>query len=750
MNQVTSFMPAGRKEQLTYLINLIFIVTGITFLVHDYFSDYRVDGYWSIGSIREVELIVVGVVVIGLLRLGFTQAAKLTTSLSLTLIFCVTPVFITLNYLEMYYINTLLLPVIAVIPSLVYTHKENKGLIVSLFVLSIVINFVSERVVFGIKAVDPSDLQFYNYHFVLFSMAKVFTSVFIYVNITQMFRQNEDFEARIVSANDELHRNNALIQDQKRQIEEQNQALKKSALELKNLDTVKSTFFANISHEFRTPLTLLLGPLEEQIRQATDPAEAERFTMMKRNANRLLNLVNQLLDLSKLESGSMRLQASHGELTALLRPLASQFLSIAQSRQLEFRVDVPQEVFLWYDADKVEKIVMNLLGNAFKFTSPGGVVSLAVREHHEDGTAAGWVEIEVSDSGIGIETDQLEKIFDRFYQVSDSARREYEGTGLGLALVKELVGVHRGSIRVYSNPGQGSLFSLRLPMGSGHLSADEMVDGQSGYEGKAWDMDGLAQVAPEIKHVSTDRPLILVVEDSADLRRYLEQCLVDSYDVVLALNGEEGIETAITRQPDLIVSDLMMPKVDGIALVKLVKSDERTSHIPVVLLTAKADAASRLEGIEVGADDYLAKPFERAELRARIQNLIESRRVLREKYAAPRVFRLGEISVESIDDRFMKKVLVSIEAHLADDAFGVNVLAEEVNMSTVQLYRKLKTLAGTTPNDLIKAVRLDRAKMLLEHGAGNVSEVAVQTGFRNLSYFTKCFKEKFGVKPSEA
>lgn len=750
MTRLTSFMPPGRKEQLTYLINLIFIVTGITFLVHDYFSDYRVDGYWSIGSIREVELIVVGVVVIGLLQLGFTRAAKLTTSLSLTLIFCVTPGFITLNYLEMYYINTLLLPVIAVIPSLVYTHKENKGLIVSLFVLSVVINFVCERVVFSIKAVDPSDLQFYNYHFVLFSMAKVFTSVFIYVNITQMFRQNEDFEARIVSANDELHRNNTLIQDQKRQIEEQNQALKKSALELKNLDTVKSTFFANISHEFRTPLTLLLGPLEEQIRQAKDPAEAERFTMMKRNANRLLNLVNQLLDLSKLESGSMRLQASHGELTALLRPLTSQFLSIAQSRQLEFRVDMPQEVFLWYDADKVEKIVMNLLGNAFKFTSPGGVVSLAVREHQEDGAAAGWAEIEVSDSGIGIEADQLEKIFDRFYQVSDSARREYEGTGLGLALVKELVGVHHGSIRVYSNPGQGSLFSLRLPLGRGHLSPEEIVAGQSNYETKAWDMAGLAQVASEDNHVSTDRPVILVVEDSADLRRYLEQCLMDSYDVALAINGEEGVEAAITRQPDLIVSDLMMPKVDGIALVKLVKSDERTSHIPVVLLTAKADAASRLEGIEVGADDYLAKPFERAELRARIQNLIESRRVLREKYAAPRVFRLGEISVESIDDRFMKNVLVSIEAHLADYAFGVNVLAEEVNMSAVQLYRKLKTLAGTTPNELIKAVRLDRAKMLLEQGAGNVSEVAAQTGFRNLSYFTKCFKEKFGLKPSEA
>jgi signal transduction histidine kinase/DNA-binding response OmpR family regulator len=750
MISLTPTVTAGRKEQLTYLINVIFIVTGVAFLIHDYFSDYRVDGYWSMGSIREVELIVFGTLVIGLLRMGFVRMAKLITSLSLPLIFCLTPVFITLNYLEMYYINTLLLPVIAVIPSLVYTQKENRRLILSLFVLSLLINFAAERIVFGVKHISAPDLDFYNYHFVLFSMAKVFTSVFIFVNVTRIFRQNEFFESRLVSANEELKAGNELIQSQKQRIEEQNLALKKSAEELKNLDEVKSTFFANISHEFRTPLTLLLGPLQEEVNRAPDAVSKERFGMMKRSATRLLNLVNQLLDLSKLESGSLKLQAGYGDITQPLRQIASQFMSIAESRKIEFKVEMPREVNLWYDADKVEKIVMNILGNAFKFTPSGGVISLVVRTS-VSGNATGWMEIEVSDSGIGIDSDKVEKIFDRFYQVNDSARREYEGTGIGLALVKELAEVHHGSVHVFSNPGQGSIFSVRLPLGNGHLKEDEKVENQPPPERSEVDLSSLtlSSVVSESQHGSSERALVLVVEDSPDLQRYLEQGMSGNYELSFASNGQEGFDLATSEQPDLIVSDLMMPKVDGITMLRMIKSDERTSHIPVILLTAKADAASRLEGIEVGADDYVAKPFEMIELKARIHNLIESRRKLREKYAQAKIIRPNEINVASADDRFMKKVLTSIESHLADDLFGVNGLAEDVSMSTVQLYRKIKAVAGTTPNDLIKTMRLNRAKSLLEQRAGNVSEVAQQTGFRNMSYFAKCFREMFGVNPSE-
>ncbi len=732
MIRLTPRSLVGRKEQLTFIINLIFIVVGVVFIVHDYFSDFLVDGYWSAGSVREVELIVAGALSIGLLQMKWIGAAKLFTSLSLILIFFLSPIFITLNYLEMYYINTLLLPVIVLIPSLVFRANEDRTPILTLFVVGILTNFASEQFVFRFKEVSSADLEFYHYHFSLFSLAKILASLFIYVNITRLFRQNELFEMKI---------------------EEQNLALRKSEIELKNLDVAKSHFFANISHEFRTPLTLLLGPLGEQIDKSTHPVERERFTVMKRSATRLLNLVNQLLDLSRLESGSLTLQAAHTEVVTLVRHLTSQFQSIAGSRQIEFKFDAPGEVYGWFDVDKLEKIVTNVVANALKFTPAGGVVSLIIRKttdnpDHEEGA----VEIEVSDSGIGIEEDKVERIFDRFYQVSDSSRREYEGTGIGLALTKELVEVHHGSIRVSSHPGQGSIFVIRLPLGRKHLDDKQVVEKPVA---QPVDENGLAALSvdrmkpdPIPPHLD-DKPLVLIVEDNADLQRYLAESLKGDYRVSFALNGQEGIDLGVAELPDLIVSDLMMPKVDGMELVRQMKSDERTSHIPVILLTAKADSGTRLEGIETGADDYVAKPFEMAELKARIQNLIESRQLLREKFSTGKVIRPNEISVVSVDDRFLKKVLMSIDGHIADDLFGVSVLAQEVAMSTIQLYRKVKALTGKTPNDLIKGMRLDRAKSLLEQRAGNVSEVAILAGFRNMSYFAKCFKERFGVKPSE-
>ncbi len=741
----------GRKEQLTYIINLIFIAIGIIFIIHDYFSDYLVDGYWSAGSVREVELIIVSAIPLVLLRMNLIATAKLITSLSLILVFFVSPIFITLNYLEMYYINTLLLPVIVLTPSMVFYAKENRLLIMLLFIFSIVANFTCEQIIFRFKDVLPVDLDFYKYHFSLFSLAKIFTSLFIYVNVTHLFRKNEQFEATIVNANADLNISNQLINLQKQKIEEQNKALRESEEELKNLDVAKSHFFANISHEFRTPLTLILGPLSDQIDKSTDAKDAEKFIVMQRSATRLLNLVNQLLDLSKLESGSLNLQTSYSELRIFLRHLASQFSSIAESRKIEFKLDISQEIYLWFDADKVEKIVTNVLSNAFKFTPVGGVVSLAARINN-DSDIDGLVEIEVSDSGIGIDEDKLEKIFDRFYHVSDSSRREYEGTGIGLALVKELVQIHKGTIQVTSDSGQGSIFTIRLPLNKTKFSEEEMTKSKVNYiENKT----ALAELEiTKIKPLATqnpsdERPHILIVEDNVDLQRYLKQSLWESFRISFAMNGQEGKEIALAEQPDLIVSDLMMPKVDGMVLVKQIKTDEKTSHIPIILLTAKVDVRTKLEGIETGADDYMAKPFEIVELKARIHNLIESRRLLREKFSTVKEIKLNEIKTESLDDKFFKKVLTSIDKHLSDERFSVDTLAGDAAMSSIQLYRKLKALTGKTPNDLIRNRRLDRAKNLLEQKAGNVSEIAYQVGFRNMSYFAKCFKEKFNVNPSE-
>ena len=742
----------GRKEQLTYIINLIFILTGIIFLIHDYFMDYRIDHFWSAGSIRQVELIIFGALAIALLQLKWIEAAKIITSFSLILTFFVSPIFIKLNYLEMYYINTLLLPVIVLIPSLIYYAKENRKLILYLFIVSIMTNFICEQIIFRNKNISVADLEFYNYHFILFSLAKIFTSLFIYVNITHLFRQNEIFELKIVNANEELSRRNQLINSQKQKIEEQNSALKQSETELKNLDVAKSHFFANISHEFRTPLTLLLGPLQEQINKSLQPADKEQFMVMKRSATRLLNLVNQLLDLSRLESGTLKLQVSNQDIVSFVKQLSIQFQSIAQSRQIEFKFDAPDEISLWFDADKVEKIVTNLLANAIKFTPAGGVVSIAickVADRADD--RKGFVEIEVSDSGIGIEEDKVGRIFDRFYQVSDSSRKEYEGTGIGLALVRELVEIHHGTIQVLSSYGQGSIFTVSLPLGNIHLGSGEIIERPADFRENGHDFTGLdvPKIKPEpVKTHSEESHHVLIVEDNVDLQKYLAGGLKD-FTLSFANNGQEGIDVAFAELPDLIISDLMMPRVDGMELVKQIKTDERTSHIPVILLTAKVDAGTRLEGIEIGADDYVAKPFEMVELKARIQNLIESRRLLREKFSVAKVIKPNDLKLESLEDQFLKKVLTAVENHISDALFSVDTLAEETAMSQVQLYRKLKALTGKTPNEIIRNMRLDRAKSMLEQRAGNVSEIALQAGFRNMSYFAKCFKEKFGANPSE-
>lgn len=517
-------------------------------------------------------------------------------------------------------------------------------------------------------------------------------------------------------------------------------------------DQLKSRFFANISHEFRTPLTLILGPLAERISTSANENDKSNLSIAYRNAQKLLNLVNQLLDLSKLESKNLRLKASYQNLIPLLKQLASQFLSIAASRAIDFKMNHPDELMLWLDTDKAEKIMVNLLSNAFKFTPVGGSIFVEVRLANSDGKFQnGSVEIDVSDSGIGIAPDKTEKIFDRFYQVNDSNKREYEGTGIGLALVKELVELHYGEITVFSEPGKGSTFNLKLPLGKDHLLDDEIVGSNvnSDWNGKPL-IDGFEpkNTNEEISGLS-EKPFVLIVEDNADLREYLTSNLKNGFNILAVKNGRLGVEETTTKLPDIVISDLMMPEMDGLELCNKLKADERTSHIPIILLTAKADMQSKIEGLHLGADDYIAKPFEMPELEARIQNLIQNRKKLRSAFSKSLEIRPSEIKAESMDDRFLKKTLLAVEDHIADEQFSVEALALEVGMSNVQLYRKLKALTGKTPNEVIRNLRLDRSHFLLNEKAGNVSEVAYLTGFRNTSYFAKCFKERFGISPSE-
>ena len=518
----------------------------------------------------------------------------------------------------------------------------------------------------------------------------------------------------------------------------------------REVDQIKARFFANLSHEFRTPLTLLLGPIEKRLALSNSPEDRSELSVMHRNASRLLRLVDQLLDLSRFEAGTIRLRASAGELVGFTRTVMSSFQSMADSKGIRFPLKCAEDaVMLYFDPDKIEKVLNNLFSNAFKFTPEGGEIIVEVSQRLPDSAfKEGRVEIHVKDSGIGIAPEHLPKLFDRFYQVDSSMTRAFEGSGIGLALTKELVDLHHGKIAVESEVGKGTTLIVQLPLGSAHLRPEQIT--LADMPAKAPDF--LAEPISEESAVEEVDPgeWVLVIEDNADLREHLRKELTPGYRIVLAKDGEEGIQLALKDVPTLIISDLMMPRKNGMEVCAMIKEDERTSHIPIILLTAKADAESRLEGFKKGADDYIAKPFSMNELRVRIDNLIEGRRKLQKKYAQHAiVYKPGETHSESIEEKFLKKAVNTIEVHIGDAAFSVEVFAREVGMSQVQLYRKLTALTNYSPNEFVRHMRLQRASDLLVSKAGNVAEIADQCGFNSLSYFSKVFKEKFGVTPSE-
>jgi len=521
---------------------------------------------------------------------------------------------------------------------------------------------------------------------------------------------------------------------------------------LREEDKRKSRFFANISHEFRTPLTLILGPTEELQGVLPDESSREKLSMVHRNAQRLLRLINQLLDLSKIDAGGMKLQAAPGNIVPFVKGIAQSFQSSAEGKSIALHVEADnEEIEIYFDQDKMEKILTNLLSNAFKFTPERGAVT--VRIQSSSPVPADSLEIIVSDTGVGIPEEELSHIFDRFYQVDASQTREQEGTGIGLALAKELVELHRGTISVTSVVGKGTEFRVRIPLGSAHLKADEILAAQAEIGERSpvhiEAHEQSAQVDPGVQTPDGTRSIVLVVEDNIDVRAYIRQYLVPSYQVLEAHDGKEGVEKARESIPDLIISDVMMPKLDGYELCKTLKLDEKTSHVPIILLTAKAGQENKVEGLETGADDYLTKPFDAKELLVRVKNLIEVRRKLRERFSAAQVLKPGEIAVTSIDDAFLQKALAVVEKRLGDENFSVEDFAREAGMSRSQLHRKLTALTNQSPGSFIRYMRLHRAMELLRKNAGTVSEIAYAVGFSGLSYFTQCFQEQFSVLPSE-
>lgn len=520
------------------------------------------------------------------------------------------------------------------------------------------------------------------------------------------------------------------------------------AEKLKELDQLKSRFFANISHEFRTPLTLIEGPLK-QLKSGHYAGNAdEQYDMMLRNTQRLERLVNQLLDLSRIESGQMKLHMKHLDIVEVVRGIVAAFESLAKQKGVNYKVTVPKEEIVgWFDRDAVEKILTNLLSNAFKFTPEGGDVHITMRLSPIPTSA--HVSISVTDTGAGMGSLELDRIFDRFYQVDASQTREQEGSGIGLALTKELVELYHGHISVQSELGHGSTFTVHLPLEREHLKPDEMVDtGES--EKPTIDVQVPMQaLQPTSEQADESLPLLLVVEDNADMRRYMRNHLEADYRIIEANNGAEGVDKATEEIPDVVISDVMMPKMDGFELCRRLKTDEKTSHIPIILLTAKAASESKLEGLKTGADDYLVKPFDAMELIIRIKNLIEQRRKLRERFQREVTLQPHDIPITPAAEQFLNKAKETVENHLSDGNFGLDVFAEEMALSRSQLHRKLYALTGVSPGDFIRSMRLQRAALLLQKHFGPVTQVAYEVGFNNPSHFSESFRRQFGVTPSK-
>jgi signal transduction histidine kinase/DNA-binding response OmpR family regulator/ligand-binding sensor domain-containing protein len=526
------------------------------------------------------------------------------------------------------------------------------------------------------------------------------------------------------------------------------------------IEQMKSRFFTNISHEFRTPLTLILGWIEKIGSKTNDKESQHSLSIMKSNAHQLLRLINQLLDLSKLEAGAMKLKVCLGNIVPVIKGVAYSFESSAGLRKIELNVRIEEEdIQIYFDKDKVEKILTNLLANAFKFTPDGGRIGVGIdcRGGSRSTLAENrWVDIIISDTGVGIPADKLPHIFNRFYQVDGSITREQGGTGIGLALVKELVEMHHGTISVTSQPEVGTEFIVSLPLGREHLQPDDIVEVRV-EESKA-ELTPKATVSenmptPDYETVPDQgiiRPIILVVEDNADVRQYIRENLLLSYQVIEAGDGSAGIAKALETIPDLIISDVMMPKQDGLELCRILKNDEKTSHIPIILLTAKAASENKIKGLQTGADDYLIKPFEPKELVTRVINLIELRRKLRKRFGTAIPLKAGEIAVTSMDDAFLKRAMSVVEQRMSDEKFDVEEFAKEMNMSRSQLHRKLTALTDQSAGDFIRYLRLQRALELLQKDAGEVSEIAYLVGFNDPSYFSKCFHHRFGKSPKEA
>lgn len=532
---------------------------------------------------------------------------------------------------------------------------------------------------------------------------------------------------------------------------------------LKQMYDLKSRFFAYISHEFRTPLTMIIGSVTDLHRYIKDKGAEKKLDMIRSNAELLLELVNQILELSKISAKGLDLHLTFGDLAHYIKNIVTMFSSQAQNSQitLVFK-SLPEHINTYYDREILRKIVTNLLSNAIKFTMPGGRIDVSLSEvsNPVNTNATNRIILVVSDNGIGIRKDDLPFIFDRFAHAHKSVKRPGEGIGLGLCLVKELVQIHHGDITADSIEGQETTFTVTLADLYSHFKAGadlNLLSHLAEERQKSDDVPPKIFLPKAIAEIEAVEPslapdgskTILLIEDDDQLRVFLAELLTPKFFVIETKNGEDGMRKALERSPDIILCDLKLPGKNGFEVTTTLKADARTSHIPIIMLTARADDASKIKGLQIGADGYITKPFNTELLLASIENLIGQRYNLKKLFSTSLNLKTSEITTKPQDQQFLDKVLFIIENNIQDESFSVERLARDIGISVSQLSRKLNNLIDKSTNQVIQSVRLQRAADLLMGNCCSISEVAYRVGYNSSSYFAKVFHKEYNCTPQQ-
>jgi signal transduction histidine kinase/DNA-binding response OmpR family regulator/ligand-binding sensor domain-containing protein len=534
------------------------------------------------------------------------------------------------------------------------------------------------------------------------------------------------------------------LRKQKREFE--NVQRVREAKQLHEVDELKFRFFTNISHEFRTPLTLIISPVEKMLRETKSDEEKTMLSIVQRNAYGLLDLINQLLDFRKLDAQKDTLNLSVGDVIAFIKDICYSFTELANRKNINFSfsTSVP-EIRMEFDSEKLRKIVFNLLSNAFKFTPVNGKIEVTLGLVQQMNDDKKLLKISVSDTGIGIPDKDLNRIFERFYRVENMDNGHQTGTGVGLHIVSEYVKLHQGYIGVESSIGKGSTFTVHIPVKQ-HIQEEIITQ-----NGKIEEIpDELTQEEEVISEEHRNKlPLMLIVDDNQDFRNFIAALFTETYRILKAEDGEHALKITLDKIPDLIICDVMMPKMDGFEFCRLVKEDIRISHIPIILLTAKAGDENKYHGLEAGAEDYIAKPFNMEMLSLKVSRIIERQKKTRDQFKHKVDITTSEVEITSMDEKFVKKAVALVEANISSSEFLVEDLCREMGMSRVYFYKKILSLTDKTPSEFIRFIRLKRAADLFEKSQLFVNEVAYQVGFNDPKYFRKYFKDEFGISPNE-